>query len=217
MGDRNRGVVIRKDDPLLGKRRNESGIGRICRCWRCGKQCGGGQQDGADCRPLMRTDVHNRHGLTTVRMPRIKEGLRYVSRNRGVLPCCQRVCDRDVLPMCQLMLLTAAATLVWKSDGSGMYPSGGRPCCPSVMVDCMNALTALPTSASGYLEQTISILLASYEIVCSKYTDADVGKAVRAFMQSTITEGQQGLPPLGYIPLPSDFQTKVAAAVNNIS
>ena len=61
------------------------------------------------------------------------------------------------------------------------------------------------------------ILLASYEIVCSKYPDADVGKAVKAFMQSTITEGQEGLPPLGYIPLPSDFQTKVATAVNSIS
>jgi phosphate transport system substrate-binding protein len=61
------------------------------------------------------------------------------------------------------------------------------------------------------------ILLASYEIVCSKYPDAEVGKAVKAFMQSTITTGQQGLTPLGYIPLPSDFQTKVAAAINNIS
>jgi phosphate transport system substrate-binding protein len=61
------------------------------------------------------------------------------------------------------------------------------------------------------------ILLASYEIVCSKYPDAEVGKAVKAFMQSTVTIGQQGLTPLGYIPLPSDFQTKVAAAVNSIS
>jgi phosphate transport system substrate-binding protein len=61
------------------------------------------------------------------------------------------------------------------------------------------------------------ILLASYEIVCSHYPDAEVGKAVRAFMQSTVTDGQQGLNPLGYIPLPSDFQTKVAAAVNDIS
>ncbi|MGB8402506.1 MAG: phosphate ABC transporter substrate-binding protein PstS [Mycobacterium sp.] len=61
------------------------------------------------------------------------------------------------------------------------------------------------------------ILLASYEIVCSKYPDAEVGKAVKAFMQSTVTVGQQGLPPLGYIPLPPDFQTRVAAAVNNIS
>ena len=61
------------------------------------------------------------------------------------------------------------------------------------------------------------ILLASYEIVCSKYPDAEVGEAVKAFMQSTIAEGQQGLTPLGYIPLPADFQTRVAAAVNSIS
>jgi phosphate transport system substrate-binding protein len=61
------------------------------------------------------------------------------------------------------------------------------------------------------------ILLASYEIVCSRYPDADVGKAVKAFMQSTITEGQQGLTPDGYIPLPPQFQTKVAAAVNGMT
>ena len=69
------------------------------------------------------------------------------------------------------------------------------------------------TNATG----VYPILLASYEIVCSKYPDAEAGKAVKAFMQSTVTVGQQGLTPLGYIPLPSDFQTKVAAAVNGIS
>jgi len=67
------------------------------------------------------------------------------------------------------------------------------------------------TAAGAY-----PILLASYEIVCSKYPDAEAGKAVKAFMQSTVTDGQHGLTPLGYIPLPSDFQTKVAAAVNDI-
>src|ERR1700734_1097346 len=61
------------------------------------------------------------------------------------------------------------------------------------------------------------ILLTSYELVCSKYPDAQVGTAVKAFMQSTITTGQQGLTQLGYIPLPADFQTRVAAAVNSIS
>ena len=68
------------------------------------------------------------------------------------------------------------------------------------------------TSAPG----AYPILLASYELVCGKYPDAEAGKAVKAFMQSTVTDGQQGLTPLGYIPLPSDFQTRVAAAVNSI-
>jgi phosphate transport system substrate-binding protein len=64
---------------------------------------------------------------------------------------------------------------------------------------------------------TYPILLASYEIVCSTYRDGGVAEAVKAFMQSTVTVGQQGLASLGYIPLPSGFQTKVAAAVSKIS
>lgn len=68
------------------------------------------------------------------------------------------------------------------------------------------------TSAPG----AYPVLLASYELVCGKYPDAEAGRAVKAFMQSTVTDGQQGLTPLGYIPLPSDFQARVAAAVNSI-
>ena len=61
------------------------------------------------------------------------------------------------------------------------------------------------------------IQLATYEIVCSKYTDGDVGKAVKAFLQSTIGAGQDGLADNGYIPLPADFQSKLSTAVNAIA
>ena len=61
------------------------------------------------------------------------------------------------------------------------------------------------------------IILASYEIVCSKYTDPEVGKAVKAFLQSTITIGQTDLNKSGYIPMPPDFQSKVSAAINTIT
>jgi phosphate transport system substrate-binding protein len=69
-----------------------------------------------------------------------------------------------------------------------------------------------PTEAGAY-----PIVLATYELVCSKYPDADTGKAVKAFMQSTIGGGQAGLADHGYVPLPKDFQSKVATAVNAIS
>jgi hypothetical protein len=36
-------------------------------------------------------------------------------------------------------------------------------------------------------------------------------------MESTVSTGQDGLTPLGYIPLPADFQTRVAAAAKSIS
>jgi phosphate transport system substrate-binding protein len=61
------------------------------------------------------------------------------------------------------------------------------------------------------------ILLASYELVCSKYPDPEVGKAVKAFLQSTITIGQTDLNKSGYIPMPPDFQKKVSAAINTIT
>jgi phosphate transport system substrate-binding protein len=69
-----------------------------------------------------------------------------------------------------------------------------------------------PTLAGAY-----PIVLATYEIVCSKYPDSATGAAVKAFMQTTIGSGQAGLDQYGYIPIPSSFQSKLAAAVNDIS
>lgn len=69
-----------------------------------------------------------------------------------------------------------------------------------------------PTEAGAY-----PIVLATYQLVCSKYPDAEVGKAVRAFLQSTIGQGQADLEDNGYMPLPTDFQFKVSSAINAIA
>ena len=69
-----------------------------------------------------------------------------------------------------------------------------------------------PSQAGAY-----PIVLATYEIVCSKYPDSATGAAVKAFMQATIGAGQDGLDQYGYIPMPSSFQSKLSAAVNGIS
>jgi phosphate transport system substrate-binding protein len=68
-----------------------------------------------------------------------------------------------------------------------------------------------PTQAGAY-----PILLATYEIVCSKYADGPTGQAVRAFLESTIGPGQVNLEDHGYFPLPANFQSKVATAVSAI-
>jgi phosphate transport system substrate-binding protein len=60
------------------------------------------------------------------------------------------------------------------------------------------------------------IMLASYELVCSKYADTQTGTAVRAFLQSTLGPGQANLEDYGYFPLPDQFQPKVLSAVNAI-
>jgi phosphate transport system substrate-binding protein len=69
-----------------------------------------------------------------------------------------------------------------------------------------------PTQSGAY-----PIVLATYEVVCSKYSDAAVGKAVRAFLQAAIGSGQANLADHGYFPLPDDFQKKVSSAVDAIS
>lgn len=70
-----------------------------------------------------------------------------------------------------------------------------------------------PTQPGAY-----PIVLATYEIVCSNYADPAVGRAVRAFLQSTIGPGQADLSDNnGYIRLPADFQSRVSTAVNAIS
>jgi phosphate transport system substrate-binding protein len=61
------------------------------------------------------------------------------------------------------------------------------------------------------------IILVSYEIVCSKYSDAKVGSLVKSFLTYTAGDGQAALKDLGYAPLPSEIQAKVQAAIATIS
>ncbi len=62
------------------------------------------------------------------------------------------------------------------------------------------------------------IVLVTYEIVCSKYADAETGKKVKAFLKTFASDKvQQGLTSQGYAPLPTEVATKVETAVDAIS
>ncbi|WP_420716029.1 phosphate ABC transporter substrate-binding protein PstS [Mycobacterium sp. 94-17] len=61
------------------------------------------------------------------------------------------------------------------------------------------------------------IVLATYEIVCSKYPTFDMANAVKAFLQAAIGPGQVELARNGDIPLSPDFQARVSSAVDAIS
>jgi phosphate transport system substrate-binding protein len=69
-----------------------------------------------------------------------------------------------------------------------------------------------PNQADAY-----PIVLATYEIVCSKYPDPQVGTAVKAFLQTAIGAGQNGLADNGYVPIPTGFISRLSAAVGAIS
>lgn len=69
-----------------------------------------------------------------------------------------------------------------------------------------------PTAAGAY-----PIILPTYEVVCSKYPDAEVAPAVKAFLTIATTDGQKGLEEAGYIPVPDTFKAKLTEAINAIS
>ena len=70
----------------------------------------------------------------------------------------------------------------------------------------------MPTVPGSY-----PIMLAAYEIVCSKYSDPEVAKAVKAFLTSALGNGQKGLEDNGYIPIPEAFKERLTTAVTAIS
>ncbi|SES26270.1 phosphate ABC transporter substrate-binding protein PstS [Actinokineospora terrae] len=61
------------------------------------------------------------------------------------------------------------------------------------------------------------LVLATYEIVCSKGYDADTAKAVKAFLTVAATDGQSALADAGYVPLPDEFQVKLLDAIKAIA
>ncbi|MDG4806460.1 phosphate ABC transporter substrate-binding protein PstS [Micromonospora sp. WMMD1120] len=62
------------------------------------------------------------------------------------------------------------------------------------------------------------IVLATYEIVCSKGLAADKLKLVKGLLtHAASAEGQNSLTELGYAPLPETVRTKVETAVKNLS
>jgi phosphate transport system substrate-binding protein len=68
------------------------------------------------------------------------------------------------------------------------------------------------TTAGAY-----PIILATYEIVCSKYSDAQTSAAVKSFLTIAANQGQDGLGAAGYVPLPDSFKSKFLTAVSAIS
>ncbi len=61
------------------------------------------------------------------------------------------------------------------------------------------------------------IVLVTYEIVCSQYSDSAKGTFVKNFLTYTAGAGQSSLLQLGYAPLPDSLKTKVQAAIAKIS
>jgi phosphate transport system substrate-binding protein len=61
------------------------------------------------------------------------------------------------------------------------------------------------------------LMLATYEIVCSKGYDADTAAAVKSFLTVSANQGQANLSAAGYVPLPDSFKERLLKSVNAIA
>jgi phosphate transport system substrate-binding protein len=61
------------------------------------------------------------------------------------------------------------------------------------------------------------LVLATYEIVCSKGYDADTAAAAKSFLKVSANQGQASLPTAGYIPLPDAFKQRLLTSVDAIA
>ncbi len=61
------------------------------------------------------------------------------------------------------------------------------------------------------------LMLATYEVVCSKGYDADTAAAVKSFLTVSANQGQANLSPAGYVPLPDSFKERLLKSVNAIA
>lgn len=67
------------------------------------------------------------------------------------------------------------------------------------------------TAAGSY-----PLVLATYEIICSKGYPGDLAAAVRSFLNVAAGSGQDGLSAAGYVPLPNRFKQRLIRAINAI-
>ncbi|MHA7653029.1 phosphate ABC transporter substrate-binding protein PstS [Mycobacterium sp. ML4] len=58
------------------------------------------------------------------------------------------------------------------------------------------------------------LVLATYEIVCSKGYDPDTAAAVKAFLTTAVNHGQTGLTSAGYVPLPDTVKARLITAID---
>ncbi len=61
------------------------------------------------------------------------------------------------------------------------------------------------------------LMLATYEIVCSKGYDADTAAAVKSFLTVSANQGQANLSQAGYVALPDEFKQRLLSSVEAIA
>ena len=122
--------------------------------------------------------------------------------------------------MSRRALPTRAACPIAQIDtGNGGVPltddTGAQRRQPANFVADGNDLVLDLNAMYGTQEPSVyPLVLATYEIVCSKGYDPDTVAAIKSFLTVAVNSGQTGLSSAGYVPLPDKVKERLVSAIN---
>ncbi|WP_319449594.1 MULTISPECIES: phosphate ABC transporter substrate-binding protein PstS [unclassified Mycobacterium] len=114
------------------------------------------------------------------------------------------------LPFVQIDSGAGAVALTDESTKAAVGDAKFKADGPDLALD-LDALYA--TKAAG----AYPLMLATYEIVCSKGYDADTAAAVKSFLTVAANQGQANLSAAGFVPLPDAFKARLLKSVDAIA
>ncbi|WP_082951403.1 phosphate ABC transporter substrate-binding protein PstS [Mycobacterium sp. 852002-51057_SCH5723018] len=115
--------------------------------------------------------------------------------------------DQAGLPYAQLNTGNGAVPLTNDTAGSAIQAT-------SFVADGNDLVLDLNPMYTSQRPGMYPLVLAGYEIVCSKGYDADTSAAVKSFLAVAATDGQAGLMSAGYVPLPDKVKERLVTAIN---
>jgi phosphate transport system substrate-binding protein len=117
--------------------------------------------------------------------------------------------DQGRLPYAQIDDGSGAAALTNETAGDAIDNAAFAGMSNDLKLD-LNSLYS--TKKAG----AYPLVLATYEIVCSKGYNPATSTAVKSFLTAAANDGQGGLSAAGYVRLPDKFKQRLVAAINAI-
>jgi phosphate transport system substrate-binding protein len=115
--------------------------------------------------------------------------------------------DQAAMPYAQLATVTGVVPLTTETASNAIdtatFASSGND-----LVLNLNAMY------EAQQPNAYPLVLATYEIVCSKGYDTETAKAVKSFLSVAANTAQAHLSPAGYIPLTDKVKERLVAAIN---
>ncbi|MEE3064072.1 MAG: phosphate ABC transporter substrate-binding protein PstS [Actinomycetota bacterium] len=115
--------------------------------------------------------------------------------------------DQAGLPYAQLATATGVVPLTAQTASTAIetatFVSGGND-----LVLNLNSMYAAQQPGA------YPLMLATYEIVCSKGYDTETAKAIKSFLSVAVNTGQANLSSAGYIPLTDKVKERLITAIN---